>query len=67
MLRCQYTQIIGLRIVCTFCNREPFGNKCTIKPVLSDCLKVDKTMVLMENGRLVKVERIAESSPWSIL
>ena len=40
---------------------------CTVKPVLSDHLKIDKTKVLMENGRLMKVKSIAECSPWSIL
>ena len=39
----------------------------TVKHVLSGHLKIDKTKVLMENGCLMKVERIAECSPWSIL
>ena len=39
----------------------------TVKPVLSGYLKIDKIMVLMENGILMKVESIAECSPWSIL
>ena len=39
----------------------------TVKPVLSSHLKIDKTKVLMENGSLMKVESIAECSPWSIL
>ena len=30
-------------------------------------LKIDKTKVLVVNGSLMKVERIAECSPWSIL
>ena len=30
-------------------------------------LKRDKTKVLIENGSLMKVESIAECSPWSIL
>ena len=38
----------------------------TVKPVLSH-LKIDKTKVLMEDGSLMKVESIAECSPWSIL
>ena len=41
--------------------------KCTVKPVLSGLLKIDKTNLLMENGILMKVESIAECSPWSIL
>ena len=40
---------------------------CTVKPVLSDHLKIDKTKFLMENGSLMEVESIAECSPWSIL
>ena len=29
--------------------------------------KIDKTEILMTNGSLMKVESIAECSPWSIL
>ena len=39
----------------------------TVKHVLSGHLKIDKTKVLMENGSLMKVESIAECSPWSTL
>ena len=39
----------------------------TVKPVLSGHSKIDKTKVLMANGSLMKVESIAECSPWSIL
>ena len=39
----------------------------TVKPVLSGHLKIDITKVLVENGGLMKVENIAECSPWSIL
>ena len=35
---------------------------CVIRP-----LKIDKTNILMTNSSLMKVESIAESSPWSIL
>ena len=35
----------------------------TVKPVLSDHLKQDKTMVLMEKSSLMKVESVAECSP----
>ena len=45
----------------------PISKHCTVKPVLSGHLKIDKTKVLMENGSLMKVKRIAECSPWSIL
>ena len=41
--------------------------KSTVKPVLSGHSKVDKTKILMTNGSLMKVESIAECSPWSIL
>ena len=37
------------------------------KLVLRGHLKIDKTKFLMENGTLIKVESIAECSPWSIL
>ena len=40
---------------------------CTVKPVLSGPSKIDKTKVLMANGSLMKVESIAECTPWSIL
>ena len=39
----------------------------TVKPVLSGHSKIDKTKILMTNGGLMKVESIAECSPWSIL
>ena len=54
-------------IHCTGSLRTPQNRKYmsvvnTIKRVLSSHSKKDKT-----NGSLMKVERIAESSPWSIL
>ena len=39
----------------------------TVKPVLSGHSKTDKTKILMTNGSVMKVESIAECSPWSIL
>ena len=39
----------------------------TLKPVSVGHLKIDKTQILMANGSLMKVESIAEYSPWSIL
>ena len=39
----------------------------TIKPVKNGHSKIDKTKILMTNGSLMKVESIAECSPWSIL
>ena len=39
----------------------------TVKPVLSGHSKLDKTKIFMINGCLMKVEGIAECSPWSIL
>ena len=38
-----------------------------VKLVLSGNSKIDKTKILMTNGSLMKVESIAECSPWSIL
>ena len=35
---------------------------CTVKPVLSGHINIDKTKVLMENGSLMEVE-----TSWSIL
>ena len=40
---------------------------CTIKSVLSDHSKIDKTKVLMANGSFMKVESIEKCTPWSIL
>ena len=37
------------------------------KTCLKRPLKIDKINVLMENGSLMKVESIAECSPWNIL
>ena len=39
----------------------------TVKPVLSGLLTIDKTKILMANCSLMKVESIAECSPWSML
>ena len=39
----------------------------TIKPVYNGHSKIDKLKILMTNGSLMKVESIAECSPWSIL
>ena len=39
----------------------------TVKPMLSGHSKIDKPKILMTNGSLMKVESIAECSPWSIL
>ena len=38
----------------------------TVKPVLSGHSKIDKIKLLMADGSLMKVESIAECSPWSI-
>ena len=37
-------------------------DKITVKPVLSGHSKIDKTKILMTDGRLMKVESIAECS-----
>ena len=39
---------------------------CTVKPVLSSHSKIDKAKILMTNGRLMKVESIAECSPFDL-
>ena len=49
-------------------NRTTIVDKSsTVKPVFSGHSKIDKTKILMTNGSLMKVESIAECSPWSIL
>ena len=42
-------------------------DQSTVNRVLSGHSKIDKTKILMTNGSLMKVKRIAECSPWSIL
>ena len=39
----------------------------TVKLVLNGHSNIDKTKVLMANGSLMKVQSIAECSPWNIL
>ena len=41
-------------------------NECS-KTCVKRPLKIDKIKIFMTNGSLMKVESIAESSPWSIL
>ena len=50
-----------------FFNLFPTIKCATVKPVLSDHSKIDKANILMTNGSLMQVKRIAECSPWSIL
>ena len=50
-----------------FGSKTSYDVTITVKHVLSGHLEIDKRMVLMENGGLMKVESIAECSPWSIL
>ena len=62
---------VGLDLHCFQNNIYP-GLACweliyTVKPVLRGHLKIDKIMVLMENGSLMKVKSIAECSKGSIL
>ena len=40
--------------------------QCTVKPVQNGQSKIDKTKILMTNGSLIKVESIAECSPWDL-
>ena len=46
---------------------EDLKDVSKVKPVLSGHSKIDKTNISMTNGSLMKVESIAECSPWSIL
>ena len=39
----------------------------SVKPVLSGHSNIEKTRTLMTNDSLIKVDSIAECSPWSIL
>ena len=50
-------QLMGFNFICMD----------TVEPVLNGHSKMDKTKILMTNGSLMKVESIAECSPWSIL
>ena len=45
------------------CNSVHTFIESAVKPVLSGHSKIDKTMILMKNGSLMKVESIAECSP----
>ena len=49
------------------CKAVKMKFRSTVKPVFSSHSKMDKTKILMTNGSLMKVESIAECSPWSIL
>ena len=42
---------------------NPSFDHTTVKPVLSDHSKIDKTHIFMKNGSLMKIESIAECSP----
>ena len=42
-------------------------NPVKISNTVKSVLKINKTKILMTNGSLMKVESIAECSPWSIL
>ena len=44
-----------------------WNNQHTVKPVFNGHSQTDKTNIFMTNGSLMKVESIAECSPWSIL
>ena len=48
-------------------NMFPDNYDSTVKPILSGHSKTDKTKISMTNDSLMKVESIAECSPWSIL
>ena len=46
---------------------EPAIKHSTVGTFLSNHSKIDKTKTLVTNGSLMKVESVAECSPWSIL
>ena len=52
--------LVPMSCLIGICNK--YSKTCLKRP-----LKIDKAKVLMENGSLMKVESIAECSPWSIL
>ena len=47
-------------------NRKYMWVVNTVKHVFSSHSKIDKIKILITNGSLMQVERIAECSPWSI-
>ena len=49
------------------CGMITFLKVCTVKSVLSGHSKNTKKLVFKTEYRLMKVESIAECSPWSIL
>ena len=52
----------GVHLPMTHLNRVRYSKTCEKRP-----LKINKTMILMTNGSLMKYESIAECSTWSIL
>ena len=65
-------QIVGNHMSRLKCFKQSSDHWCTnvlgtVKPVLNNHSKVDKTNIVMKNGRLMKVKSIAECSHWSIL
>ena len=50
-------------IISSSCSRS----RSTVKPVLNPHSKTDRSKILVTNGSLMKVKRIAECSPLSIL
>ena len=63
----QHCQSCVSMIILTKSQFEICNMESTVKHVLSGHSKTDKTQILMSNGTLLKVESIAECSPWSIL
>ena len=57
----QYLKNVAVMISREVSQGEP-PNTFTIKPVLSGHSKIDKTKILLTNGILMQVERIAECS-----
>ena len=61
------TKLQSMFVYCIILEGETAGIIGTVKHVLSGHSKIDKAKILMTNGSLMKVEIIAECSPWSIL
>ena len=51
----------------SFCHLDVISDPLIVSKLKRGHSKIDKTKVLMEYGSLMKVESIAECSPWSIL
>ena len=53
--------IVSIPDLCPLSDFNSESDTCTVKPVLSDHTKIDKTKVLKSNGNVMKVESIANA------